>query len=276
MLDAIRRAFSEVGVNDLRVTEKKGDEARLCREAIEAGCSTVVACGGDGTWSNPANMILETGADCRLAVVATGTGNDFAKTLSIPAGNFQDMARLAVGGPDTRVDVGCIENRHFLNVAGFGFDIAVLETVEHITWLTGDALYLVAAIQQLFRYGGLDIGVGASAPPASGAKHLMLIIANAKFFGGKFTIAPKADLRDGKLDGVAILDASPLRRMGLLGSVAKGTHLGSPSVSFNQASEFHLRFAKPPAYETDGEYRVATSPEIEVRCLPKALRVVTA
>ena len=281
MLESIRSAFADVGVKDVRATERKGDEARLCREAIEAGCTTVVACGGDGTWSNTANAIIEARTDCRLATIATGTGNDFAKSLSIPASDFRQMARLAVGGRDVTVDVGRIEQRHFLNVAGFGFDIAVLEAVEHISWLKGDALYLVAAIQQLFRYGGLDIEVNAEAPSRSPASlgmtgHLMLIIANARYFGGKFTIAPHADLGDGKLDGVAILDASPVRRMGLLGSVARGTHIGSPAVSFNQSSEFHLRFAVPPAYETDGEYRIASSSDIEVRCVPKALRVVTA
>jgi len=271
MLSAVRRAFSEVGVNDVRVTEKKGDEARLCREAIDAGCSTIVACGGDGTWSNTATVILETGADCRLAVVATGTGNDFAKTLAIPAGNFQEMARLAVGGPDTHVDVGCIEKRYFLNVAGFGFDIAVLEQVETVNWLKGDALYLYCALRQLFGYRGITVDVAPRGPEP----HLMLVIANGKNFGGAFRIAPGASVTDGLLDAVAIGAASPKRRISLFGAATKGTHVTKAEVRTTQASSFTLSFGTPPAYETDGEYNRASSATLEVRCVPGALRVVT-
>jgi diacylglycerol kinase family enzyme len=47
-------------------------------------------------------------------------------------------------------------------------------------------------------------------------------------------------------------------------------------VTTEQAERFTLRFAQPPGYETDGEYHVARSAELEVACVPKALRVVTA
>ena len=41
-----------------------------------------------------------------------------------------------------------------------------------------------------------------------------------------------------------------------------------------QSAQFTLTFAAPPAYETDGEYRQAKSAELEVTCVPGALRVV--
>ncbi|MBA2685785.1 MAG: hypothetical protein H0U66_14970, partial [Gemmatimonadaceae bacterium] len=40
-------------------------------------------------------------------------------------------------------------------------------------------------------------------------------------------------------------------------------------------SVFTLKFAAPPAYETDGEYNQATSATIEIACIPGALRVAT-
>jgi diacylglycerol kinase (ATP) len=270
----LRRAFAQVGVTDIRTTSAKGDERTVALRAIEEGAHTIVAVGGDGTWGNVANAILSSGADVRLALAAAGTGNDFAKTIGAPATDFAATARLAVEGPDLRVDVGCIEGRYFLNVTGFGFDIAVIEDVATIRWLKGDAVYLYSALRQLLGYQGIEIDV-ATETTRHAARHLMLIIANGKHFGGSFHIAPQASLTDGRLDAVAIAVAPPMRRVRLFGAATRGTHLAQPEVRATQARSFKLSFPSPPAYETDGEYNRATSTELEVRCLPRALRVVT-
>ena len=269
--EQVKRAFAAVGVTDIRSTSAKGDEKTVALRAIQDGARTIVAVGGDGTWSNVANAILGAGAPVRLALAAAGTGNDFAKTVGAPASDYAATARLAVDGPDLAVDVGRIENRFFLNVAGFGFDIAVLEQVETVNWLKGDALYLYCALRQLFGYRGITVDVAPRGPEP----HLMLVIANGKNFGGAFRIAPGASITDGLLDAVAIGAASPMRRVALFGAATKGTHVGKPEVRTTQASSFTLTFGAPPAYETDGEYNRASSATLEVRCVPGALRVVT-
>jgi diacylglycerol kinase (ATP) len=274
-LDDIRAAFGSHGITDLRTSASKEDERTLASRAIGEGVSTLVACGGDGTWSNVANAILHAGAGntCKLALVAAGTGNDFAKTVGVPARDFRATARLVAESHATTVDVGRIESHFFLNVAGFGFDIAVLEDIGGIRWLRGDALYLYSALRQLFRYPGVDIGI-TGASPRNSRRHLMLIIANARNFGGSFRIAPAASLTDGKLDAVSIHDAPALGRARLFGAAAKGTHPAHPEVQVEQAAAFTLRFTTPPAYETDGEYRRAQSAELRVECVPAALRVI--
>ena len=125
-----------------------------------------------------------------MALLATGTGNDFAKTVGAPARDFAATARLAVNGSEMDVDVGRIENKYFLNVSGFGFDIAVLEDIERISWLKGDLLYLYSALRQLFSYGGIEVGIASARKRRESRRHLMLIVANARNFGGSFRIAP--------------------------------------------------------------------------------------
>jgi diacylglycerol kinase (ATP) len=271
----VRKAFAAVGVTDVRATTAKGDEGSLARRAIEEGARTVVAVGGDGTWGNVANAIIASGADVRLALVAAGTGNDFAKTVGAPANNFAATARLAVDGPDMRVDVGRIEGKYFLNVAGFGFDVAVLEDVEKIRWLKGDMLYFYSALRQLFGYAGIPICVESSAARRGTSQHLMLVIANGKIFGSTFRIAPDATVTDGRLDAISVMAAPPLRRIKLFGAATSGRHVGHPEVVTEQAASFTLAFSSPPAYETDGEYNRASTARLEVTCIPHALRVVT-
>lgn len=272
---AVRRAFAAVGVTDIRSTSARGDERVVARRAIEDGVTTIVAVGGDGTWGNVANAIIGSGADVRLALAAAGTGNDFAKTVGAPASDFAATARLAVDGPDVAVDVGCIEGKYFLNVTGFGFDIAVIEDVEKITALKGDLVYVYSALRQLFGYRGIPIEVSNGSAGHGVVQHLMLIIANGKNFGGSFRIAPDASVTDGRLDAVAIRVAPPLRRMRLFGAATRGTHMGLAEVRAEQSDHFTLTFAAPPAYETDGEYNRAATSTLDVWCVPGALRVVS-
>jgi diacylglycerol kinase family enzyme len=101
----------------------------------------------------------------------------------------------------------------------------------------------------------------------------MLIIANAKVFGGGFQIAPKADLSDGRLDCVSFSNAGLLKRFRLMGSLSKGTHGALPGVETTQGASFTLRFDAPPSYETDGEWRKAESAELRVEAVGRALKI---
>ena len=229
--------------------------------------------GGDGTWSNVASAILRSGADCRLGLIAAGTGNDFAKSLAVPAKDLTASARLAVEGPDHRVDVGRIEDAWFVNTVGFGFDVAVLQDAARVRWLSGALLYAYTALHQLLRYSALEIAVddGAASRPA---RRLLLVIANGRALGGAFQIAPDASLDDGLLDMVAIPDAPGIERLRLFIRATRGLHVRLPSVEVRQARRFSLRFESPPAYDLDGELRRARSSIIDIECVPAALRVI--
>lgn len=275
-LPAVREAFAATGVTDVRLTTAKEGEWAVASQAIDEGVTTIVAVGGDGTWGNVANAILSAnaGGDVRLALVAAGTGNDFAKTVGAPATDVAATARLVADAAETRVDVGRIEDHYFLNIAGFGFDIAVLEDIPSIPWLKGDAVYIYSALRQIAGYRGVDIDIASPRGRRGPRRHLMLIVANAKNFGGAFRIAPQASIADGALDAISIHDASTWRRLRLFGAAARGTHIGQPEIEVEAAPSFTVHFSAPPAYETDGEYRRAASASLEIRCIPGALRVV--
>jgi diacylglycerol kinase (ATP) len=272
-LPVVRAAFSAAGITDVRLTLAAGDEDRLARQALQDGCRTVVAVGGDGTWSKVAAALA--GSECRLALVAGGTGNDFAKTVGVPADDPFAMARLALDGPDERIDMGRLGDRLFLNIAGFGFDASVARAMLDIGWLAGNALYLYASARQLFAFPGLDVDMVPDELPGF-RNRLLLAICNGRRFGGSFVIAPNASLRDGELDAIVIGDATPLKRASLFGAATSGAHLRYPEVRERRAASFTLRFRTPPLFQADGELHQATTTELEVACVPGALRMVTS
>jgi diacylglycerol kinase (ATP) len=256
------------------LTTGPGDEARLAAEAIERGFGTIVAVGGDGTWSNVGNAILRSGKPVKLGLVPGGTGCDLAKSLGIPPRDVAACGRIVLEGHTRTIDVGRVEDRYFLNIVGFGYDVAVLEDSWSVSYLEGELLYLYCALRQLHSFPGFPVEVGIDGRPPDRHEMLMLIVANARVLGGGFKIAPGADLADGRLDVVAFRNMGLAARIGILVKLLRGTHAGSPHVTAASASSLTLRFAAPPSYETDGEWNSAKSAEVRVESVPAALRVL--
>jgi len=271
VLDALRGSGREIAH---ALTTRAGEEAELAARAAAEGYGTIVAVGGDGTWSNVGNAILRSGRRARLGLVPGGTGCDLAKSLGIPPRDVRACARIILDGHVRTIDVGRIEDRYFLNIAGFGYDVAVLEDSWSVRYLEGDLLYLYCALRQLGTFPGFRVSVARDGEAARDSEMLMLIFANARVFGGGFRIAPQADLADGELDVLAFANMGVWARLGIMQKLRAGTHLSSRHLEASKGRAFRLRFPQPPAYETDGEWNRAASSDVRVEALPRALDVL--
>ena len=270
----IRSVFANQAA-EFGLTTKAGDEERLARQAVESGFERIVAVGGDGTTSNVAHAIMETGRrNVSLALVPGGTGCDLARTLDIPQNDLERCAAIVAAGKTKPIDVGKVEGRHFLNVAGFGFDIAVLERSFKVKWLRGELLYLYCALLEMKAYPGfrLDSSLDGSLGPSG--THMMVIVANAKKFGGGFAVAPDASLDDGQLDIVTFGDLGFFARLKAMGALMKGEHNQLAQIGTRRAARAVFQFDAPPSFETDGEWRQALSSSLTIETLPRALNVL--
>ena len=272
-------------------TSRAGEESLLTDQAIAEGFNLIVAVGGDGTWSNVADRIVASGTEnVTLGLLASGTGNDFGRNFSVSMRNpgiaVQNLARGVV----RRVDVGRVitsatplraqasppgtsKGRNFLNLVGFGFDVAVIEDTAGARFLRGELLYKVTALKNLFSYSGVPLVLEGDGPTVDG-EQLMLTISNAPFFGGGFLIAPGAQLDDGLLDACAIGNTPAFTRWRLFNAAPKGRHVCSSHVQMRQSARFSVRFSTPPTYEVDGELWQAEGAEVIVEAVPRALQVV--
>jgi diacylglycerol kinase (ATP) len=269
----IREAFAAQGA-EFGLTAAAGDEERLARQAVDAGFERIVAVGGDGTASNVAHAILETGKRVALGIVPAGTGCDLVRSLGIPQNDLRRCAGIIAAGKKMAIDVGRVEDRHFLNVAGFGFDIAVLERSFRVKWLRGDLLYLYCALLEMKAYPGFALKSVLDGGPGPRGIHMMVIVANALKFGGGFAIAPGASLEDGKLDVVTFGDLGFFARLRAMGALMKGAHNALPGVATVQAIRAVFEFDAPPSFETDGEWRQARGASLTIETRPKALDVL--
>lgn len=278
ILAAVERATSSRRHIIVRSTRGPGDEAKLAERAVAQGARAIIAVGGDGTWSKVAAALLQSDRRPPLALIAAGTGNDFAKSVGAPAGDIERTLALIDSGETRRVDAGTVEGKSFLVCCGFGFDTAVLQRMRSVRGLRGSARYVYAALRELSSYDGFEVALeedSAESGPAPGMRRLlMLVVANAQHYGGAFRIAPHASLTDGLLDAVALSPRKSLARLSLLLSATRGAHVSSPAVREYQQRLFDLRFPAPPLYNLDGDLCQARSRTLRVECLPAALAVV--
>lgn len=253
-----------------------------------------MAVGGDGTWSHVADRIVASGReDVRFGLLPSGTGNDFGRSLGLAYDDPEAAVRAVAEGGVKRVDVGRVvtpsapaepgkaiegpaRTRHFLNLVGFGFDVAVIDAAAGARFLEGELLYKVTALQQLFRFPGIELDVADGEGDRRAGRHLMLTISNGRYFGGGFPIAPEADVRDGLLHACRIADAPPFTRMGLFTRAGKGRHVESERVEVRSSRGFVVRAGGPLRFEVDGDVFVSTESRVEVEVLPAALAIVTA
>jgi len=292
-MEAYRRLLREhFPAAEFGVTGFPGHEYELADQALADGHTLLVAVGGDGTWSHVADRVVASGRqDVSLGVLPSGTGNDFGRNLELRYGDPVDAVARLARGVAVSVDVGRVNTpsrpaegpkrssdrervRHFINVVGVGFDVAVVDAAASARFLRGELLYKVTALQQLFRFRGLDLTVADDAEVRETRRHLMLTVTNGAWFGGGFPIAPRARIDDGLLHACMIGDASPLRRMALFNKAEKGRHVEEPEVRIHTATRFTLTADAPFRFEADGDIYETAVPELDLELLPGALRVI--
>ncbi len=115
----IARISGEVAVQVQVVVTKRGDDiSSLAARALSERRHPVVAGGGDGTVNAVAGMLA--GTDTPLGVLPMGTLNHFAKDVGIPL-NLAAAVRNLFTGQISKVDVGEVNGRVFVNNSGVGF-----------------------------------------------------------------------------------------------------------------------------------------------------------
>jgi diacylglycerol kinase family enzyme len=113
----------------LRWLDPKQGLMEPVREAVAEGWDTIVAAGGDGTISAISGVLC--GTRTRLGVVPMGTFNFLARSLGIPQ-ELDAALKTLRHGRETRIALGEINGRTFINNTSLGAYAAVLEAREQI------------------------------------------------------------------------------------------------------------------------------------------------
>lgn len=210
--DRVRRAervAAAAGVRvDVVVTTSAGHAAEHSRAFVAAGVDVVVAWGGDGTINEVAGPLL--GSPVALGIVPAGSGNGLARTLGIPLVPDAALA-TAFGGAERRVDVATFGQRHFLNIAGVGFDAEVAQAFNRRR-TRGVLGYVIDSLSGVWRYCPASYGLELDGRDHTG-DYFVVVFANGTQYGNGLAIAPDADICDGRLNAVLVSGGSAVQQL---------------------------------------------------------------
>ncbi|MDI3541046.1 MAG: hypothetical protein PWP66_584 [Thermosediminibacterales bacterium] len=204
-------------------TKAPGHASSLAKALEIKGFQKIIVMGGDGTLHEVVNG-LDT-ENIVLSIIPAGTGNDFCRLLGIPL-NPQIAAKTLFEGEVTCLDIGRVNDRFFVNVAGVGFDAQVAEEVNNnVKWLTGTAAYLFALFKLLISYRNIPLKIILDKNVVLDIKSFLLAVGNAQYYGGRMRIVPSAVIDDGFFHVCVAGDVNRLEVLTTLPKIFSGKHL---------------------------------------------------
>jgi diacylglycerol kinase (ATP) len=241
----------------IHMTTASGDGREAATRFARDGAGLILAVGGDGTIHEVANGLYDSGTRVPLGVVPAGNGSDFARTIGASKRIAESVAK-ACGAQPRPIDAGLATfddgtTRLFLNVAGLGFDALVAEKAARWKFLPGANLpYLAAALQSLVGFMNVEVSVQADGETFS-TPAVFVQIANAKYMGGGYKIAPMADIEDGHLDLALVGDLSKPDLLWSIPKVYSGNHVTHPKFRHARAKSIRVEAKQPARVQLDGE-----------------------
>jgi diacylglycerol kinase (ATP) len=236
--------------------------------------SLLVVVGGDGTVNEVVNAVA--GTDAEIAVLSSGTGEDFGRTHGVPDA-FDEAVRTALRGETRTIDVGRVEcegspPRFFANVGSVGMSGAVARRANAMSKaLGGRVTFFYALTREFLAWQNTHVVVDLDEGTRREGLLHDVIVANGNFHGGGMKLAPDARQDDGLFDVVTIGDVTKLDFITTAPKLYSGKYLSHPKVELLRSSRVAIDAAEPLPLEVDGEPIGTTPARFEV--VPGALRL---
>ena len=250
-------------------TRAAGHAPELVHAFLRQGATRIVAWGGDGTVNEVAGAVI--GNAAAFGIVPAGSGDGLARGLGLPRDPAKAFA-IATTAPARAIDVGYLGDRHFLNIAGIGFDAFVGHAFNAAGahGPRGGLRYARHGLAALARYEHAHYRIDLPGFSRDGT-HFLIAFANAPEYGNGVVIAPDADPTDGWLEALVVDDGPAWRQLWRARRLVFGRRREAAGVHRLRVRAGTI-FGERLICHVDGETFEATG-QIRVRLEPSALLV---
>jgi diacylglycerol kinase (ATP) len=275
-VDRALEALHQAGHRVLAIrTQGRGTASGIARECVRGGAGLILVAGGDGTINEVANGMIH--AAIPLGILPAGTGNVLATELDL-RGHVDEVAREVGAWVPRRISAGLLTasggavQRHFLMMAGVGFDAHVVSRVDpNLKKSHGKLSYWIAGAGELkSRLDEFDVTVGATRRRATFA-----LAGRVRNYGGTVKITRHAGLLRADFGLILFEGRNTFRYLKYLAGALTNRleRMHGVSVLHVEAAEFHVSGEKPVYVEVDGEIAGKLPAKIEI--VPDALTLLT-
>lgn len=257
----------------------------LAREITsKPGKKTLVVLGGDGTVNEVLNGI-EHPASVTLGYIPTGSGNDFARALKLPAAPLEAVSNLLNPSYFGYLDLPAAfvngEKRLFAVSCGMGYDAAIcleafrskLKTVLNKINM-GKLAYAGIGVKQLLLCKPRPVTLILDEQKTVYFQKAYFVTAmNTCYEGGGLKFCPAARPDDGLLDICVFADLSRLKFLLLLAASFPGVHPGFKGASIYTCKKARISSPISLPVHADGE-NLGFQKELTVSCTEERLRII--
>lgn len=231
----------------------------------------VVACGGDGTFHLALNALPD--LNIQLAVMPLGTGNDFARYLSI--GKPTRGISILREGAAISMDMGTIELTdgsvvRFAGIASCGFDAQVNERANTYRGPAGTLKYLAALAMELVNLKSWELSVSTDGGESRTDDFTLIAVGNTSSYGGGLRMCPTANAYDQKFEITYVENVTRRLLVRVLPKVFWGGHTKHRQVTQSSNQRIEISGDSFPVY-ADGE-KIGYGP-VAITLHPGAMRV---
>jgi diacylglycerol kinase (ATP) len=239
--DALRAAGADVRLLDIEDADR----------AARGLCDRVVVAGGDGSLG--AVAAVAGSAHLPIAVIPTGTANDFARALELPADQAAAVALAADPSACSRsVEVARAGRRPFLNAASCGLSVIAARRGEPLKRRLGSMAYAAGAVQAGLTGQPRHARVIADDVVVHDGPAWQVVVAATGAFGGGSGIA-EADPCDGLLDVVVLEAGSRVDLARRAFGLRTGRITQQPGVTHTRARRIEVKVSGGTCWNVDGE-----------------------
>ena len=250
ILDALEKAGYETSCH---ATKGEGDATLAARAAVDRRFDLVIAAGGDGTVYEVINGIAEQEYRPALGIIPAGTTNDFARALGLPR-SIPEAVKTIVNGTPIPIDVGKINSRYFINIAGGGvLTTLTYEVPSKLKTLLGQLAYYMKGIEKLVFLSPMHVRLEAD-DRVIDEEIMMFLVANSNSIGGFEKIAPNAKMDDGLLDCIVLKKTSLPEFIRIATLALRGEHVNEPNVEYFQTKRLVAISDEDVKLNLDGEF----------------------
>ena len=244
----------------------------MCKQAVEEGCTVVFVCGGDGTVMAAATAL--SGTDVPMAILPLGTGNLLARNLDLPLDDEPAALRIGVHGATREIDVGAIEGKRFVVMAGLGFDAAIMrDAPEKLKKTVGWPAYIVSGAKHMRgRRISVTITIDGGEPIE---RHVRtVLVGNVGKLQGGLLLLPNARPDDGVLDIAVLAPRNALDWARLTGRVLRRKDVPDRRMERFQGKHVVIEASRPQPRQLDGDLiEDGQTMDIEIEAGALAVRV---
>ena len=229
----------------------------------------VIIAGGDGSINRFLEPVIASGS--LLAVIPTGTANDFARGLML---TFDPLTAIdeILDGKEVRVDTAAINGKAFINVAHLGFGTRITQQLTpELKKRFGVFSYLKAFFQALSHLRRYRVSVTADSKTYK-LRPCHMSVGNGRYYGGGNIVDQSCHIDNGQLSFFALRRRSIWRFVLIAPLLRTGLHTLFERGFQCKAQRLEINCNKTLEIHADGEVLGHTPATFEVR--PKSLRVV--